>query len=128
MPKSWLHDWEGMATMEKPGLETRWVEKLLRSLSLRVLAISNRCSKDSSSALKGLMTNWPHHTIYVLQCADGAAIDPFSQTLPCWCSQECHTYTFSHASAYAPLLPIFALVLAKRKADVLEGMEHRLDL
>jgi hypothetical protein len=34
MSKGWSHDMEGMATMEKQSLETRWVEKLLRSLSL----------------------------------------------------------------------------------------------
>jgi hypothetical protein len=33
-------------------------------LCVCVLAISNRCSKDSSCAHKGLMANWPHHNIF----------------------------------------------------------------
>jgi hypothetical protein len=49
-----LYDWEGITTMGRQNSETRWVESFL-------LSISNRCSKDSSCAHKGLVTNWPHH-------------------------------------------------------------------
>jgi len=57
MPKGWLYDWEGIATMGKQKPETRLCRKLACCLSECVLAISNRCSKDSSSAHKGLVTN-----------------------------------------------------------------------
>ena len=30
-------------------------------LCMYIFAFSNRCSKDSSCAHKGLVTNWPHH-------------------------------------------------------------------
>jgi hypothetical protein len=60
MPKSRLYDWEGMATMGRQNPPTRWVERFL-VLYLCVLAISNRCSKDSSCVHKGLVTNWSHH-------------------------------------------------------------------
>jgi hypothetical protein len=61
MPKGRLYDREGLATMGRQNLETRWVEKLACHY-LCLLAISNRCSKDSSCAHKGLVTNWPHHS------------------------------------------------------------------
>jgi hypothetical protein len=65
------------------------------------------------SAIRASSCEPSPRAVYVLQCADGAAIDPPSQIPPCWYSQECHTGTFSHASACAPLLPIFALVTCK---------------
>src|SRR5271163_4167970 len=61
MPNGLLYDWEGMATMGRQNPETRFGRKLACSLSVCVLAISNRCSKDSSCTYKGLVTNWPHH-------------------------------------------------------------------
>ena len=61
MPNGRLYDREGMATMGRQNLEKRWVEKLACHY-LCVLAFSNRCSKDSSRAHKGLVTNWPHHS------------------------------------------------------------------
>ena len=62
MPKGWLYDWEGMATMGRRNPETCLGRKLAYRLSVCVLTISNRCSEDSSCAHKGLMTNWPHHS------------------------------------------------------------------
>jgi hypothetical protein len=62
MPNGRLYDREGMATMGRQNLETHWVESLL-VLYLCVFAMSNRCSKDSSCAHKGLVTNLAHHTI-----------------------------------------------------------------
>jgi len=56
MPYSWSFNWESMAAKEREDLETRCVERLL-VVYVCVLAISNRCPKDSSSAHKGLMTN-----------------------------------------------------------------------
>ena len=47
--------------MGRQNLETRLVESLL-VVCLSVFAISNRCSKDSCCAHKGLVTNWPHHS------------------------------------------------------------------
>jgi hypothetical protein len=61
MPKGRLYDREGIATMERRNLETHWVERL-DCYYLCVFAISNRCSKDSSCAHKGLVTNWSHHS------------------------------------------------------------------
>jgi hypothetical protein len=57
MPYSWPFNWESMATKERENLETRCVERLL-FVYVCVFAISNRCPKDSSSAHKGLMTNY----------------------------------------------------------------------
>ena len=51
MPRGRLYDREGMATVGRQNPETRWVEVCL-VLYLCVLAISNRCSKDSSCAHK----------------------------------------------------------------------------
>ena len=62
MPKGWLYNGEGMAMMGKQNPETRFGRKPACSLSVYVLAISNRCLKDSSCPHKGLVTNWPHHT------------------------------------------------------------------
>jgi hypothetical protein len=62
MPKGWLYNWEGMATMGKQNPETRFCRRLACCLSMCVLALSNRCSKGSSCAHKGLVTNWPHHS------------------------------------------------------------------
>ena len=50
--------------MGKQNLETRLVESLL-VVCLSVFAISNRCSKDSCCAHKGLVTNWPHHNPFL---------------------------------------------------------------
>jgi hypothetical protein len=58
MPNGRLYDREGMATMGRQNLETRWVESLLVPICVSFL-----CSKDSSRAHKGLVTNWPHHTM-----------------------------------------------------------------
>ena len=55
--------------MGRQNLETRSVESLL-VVCLSVFAISNRCSKDSCCAHKGLVTNWPHHTTYDKQFSD----------------------------------------------------------
>ena len=55
--------------MGRQNLETRLVESLL-VVCLSVFAISNRCSKDSCCAHKGLVTNWPHHST----CASHFAI------------------------------------------------------
>ena len=49
--------------MGRQNLETRSVESLL-VVCLSVFATSNRCSKDSCCAHKGLVTNWPHHNIW----------------------------------------------------------------
>ena len=57
MPKGWLYDWEGIATMGRQNPETRFGRKPACCLSVCVLAISNRCSNDSSCAHKGLVTN-----------------------------------------------------------------------
>ena len=62
MPKGMLYNWKGTTTMGRQNLETRLVESLL-VVCLPVFAISNRCSKDSCCAHKGLVTNWPHHNI-----------------------------------------------------------------
>jgi hypothetical protein len=51
--------------MGRQNLETRLVESLL-VVCLSVFAISNRCSKDSCCAQKGLVTNWPHHSILAI--------------------------------------------------------------
>jgi hypothetical protein len=69
MPNGRLYDREGMAMTGRQSLETRWVESLLVAICVCVLAISNRCSEDSSCAHKGPMTNWPHHNIYKYQLA-----------------------------------------------------------
>ncbi len=64
MPKGWLYDWEGMVTVGRQNPETRFGRKLAYCLSVCALAISDRCSKDSSCAHKGLVTNWPHHNMF----------------------------------------------------------------
>src|SRR5947209_1145119 len=61
MPKGWLYNWKGMATVGRQIPETRFGKKLAFLLSVRVLTISNRCLEDCSCAHKWLMTNWPHH-------------------------------------------------------------------
>jgi hypothetical protein len=62
MPKGRLYDREGMATMGRQNLETRWVEKLAcYYLCVCLLSLIDG-SKDSSRAHKGLVTNWPHHS------------------------------------------------------------------
>jgi hypothetical protein len=60
MPKGRLyhlgrHDRDGKAESRDT-----FGRKLACRLSLCVFAISNRCSKDSCCAHKGLVTNWPH--------------------------------------------------------------------
>src|SRR2546423_11053689 len=67
MLKGWLYDCEDMATMGRQNSETRFGRKLACCLSVCLLAISNRCSKDSFHAHKGLVTNWPHHTMLRLK-------------------------------------------------------------
>jgi hypothetical protein len=69
MPNGRLYDREGMAMTGRQSLETRWVESLLVTICVCVLAISNRCSEDSSCARKGLVTNWPHHNILAVEVA-----------------------------------------------------------
>jgi hypothetical protein len=66
MPKGRLYDGEGIATMGRQNLQTRWVEKLAFFYLCVCLLSLNRCSKDSSRALKGVVANWPHHTINTL--------------------------------------------------------------
>jgi hypothetical protein len=53
IPKGWLYDWTGIARRRKQDPETRFCRKLAPSLLVCVEAISNRCSKDSSCALRG---------------------------------------------------------------------------
>jgi hypothetical protein len=60
-PKDRLYDKEGMATMGRQDLETCWVEKLACGYLCVCLLSLMGCSKDSSRAHKGLVTNWPHH-------------------------------------------------------------------
>ena len=60
MPKGRLLRWEDMARMEGRAQGHVLVESLL-VLCVCVEAISNRSSKDSSCAHKGLVTNWLHH-------------------------------------------------------------------
>ena len=62
MPNGWLYDWEGIATIGSRTQRPVLVESLL-VVYVCVFAISNRCSKDSSSAHKGLVTNRPHHNM-----------------------------------------------------------------
>ena len=62
--------------MGRQNLETRLVESLL-VVCLSVFAISNRCSKDSCCAHKGLVTNWPHHN----SCDKGKWVLHFVQIL-----------------------------------------------
>jgi hypothetical protein len=57
MPKGWLYNWEIIATVGVQNPETRFSRKLACCLFMCVLAISNRCLKDSSCAHKGLVTN-----------------------------------------------------------------------
>ena len=63
MPKGWLYDWAGMARRRKQDPETHFCRKLASSLLVCVEAISNRCSKDSSCAYKGLVTNSLYYTM-----------------------------------------------------------------
>ena len=68
MPNGRLYDWEGITTIGRQNSETRWVESFLLSISV---CPSNRCSKDSSCAHKGLVANWPHHKrAHVLMSVD----------------------------------------------------------
>jgi hypothetical protein len=60
MPKGRLYTWEDMARVGRQSPETRPGRKLACRLSVYVEAISNRRSKDSSCAHKGLVTNWLH--------------------------------------------------------------------
>jgi hypothetical protein len=66
MPKGWLCDWGGMATTGKQTQRRVW-QKASFLVCLCVLAISNRCIKDSSCAHKGLVTNCPHHSTPIQQ-------------------------------------------------------------
>jgi hypothetical protein len=62
MPKGRLYTWEEMARMGRQSPGTRSGRKLACCLCMYVEAISNRSSKDSSCAHKGLVTDWLHHT------------------------------------------------------------------
>jgi hypothetical protein len=62
MPKGRLSNWEDMARMGRQSPGTRSGRKACL-FSVCVEAISNRSSKDSSCAHKGLVTNWLHHNI-----------------------------------------------------------------
>jgi hypothetical protein len=57
MPKGGLYDWEGMARMGRESPGTRSGRKLACPLTVYEEAISNRRSKDSSCAHKGLIAN-----------------------------------------------------------------------
>jgi hypothetical protein len=57
-----LYIWEDMARKGRQNPGTRSGGKLAYCLYVCVEAISNRSSKDSSCAHKGLVTNWLHHT------------------------------------------------------------------
>ena len=63
MPKGRLYNWEDMAKMGRQSPGTRSGRKLACCLSVYEKGISNRRSKDSSCAHKGLVTNWLHHTM-----------------------------------------------------------------
>jgi hypothetical protein len=62
MPNGWLYDWEGIATIGSRTQRHVLVESLL-VVYVCLFAIPNRCSKDSSCAHKGLVTNRPHHNM-----------------------------------------------------------------
>ena len=62
MPKGRLYTWEDMGWMGRQNPGTRSGRKLACCLCVYLEAISNRSSKDSSCAHKGLMTNWLHHS------------------------------------------------------------------
>jgi hypothetical protein len=63
MPKGWLYDWEGMATMGRQNPETRSVESLL-VLCLCVSSLSLiDAQKTFPAPHKGLVTNWTHHNV-----------------------------------------------------------------
>jgi hypothetical protein len=62
MPKGRLCNWEDMARTGRQSPGTRSGRKLASSLSVYEEAISNRRSKDSSCAHKGLVTNRLHHS------------------------------------------------------------------
>ena len=75
--------------MGRRNLETRLVESLLVDC-LSVFAISNRCSKDSCCAHKGLVTNWPHHNIWralqrLASVLNAIAIEPFATSVLTQC-------------------------------------------
>jgi hypothetical protein len=74
MQKGLVYKWEGMATTGRQNPETRFCRKLPGCLSVCVLAISNRCSKDSSCAPKGLVTG--------LTTPANAASSSYSPALP----------------------------------------------
>jgi hypothetical protein len=63
MPKGRLYNWEDMGKMGRQSPGTRSGRKLACCLSVYEEAISNRRSKDSSCAHKGLVINWLHHTM-----------------------------------------------------------------
>jgi hypothetical protein len=56
MPKGRFYNWGDTTAIGRLNLETCWVESSL-VVYLCVFAISNRCSKDSSCAHEGLVTN-----------------------------------------------------------------------
>ena len=63
MPKGRLYDREGIATIGGAEPRDMLSRKACLFLSVCVLTVSNRCSKDSSRVHKGLVTNWPHHNV-----------------------------------------------------------------
>jgi hypothetical protein len=89
MPKGRLYTWEDMARMGRQSPGTRSGRKLACCRRMYVVAISNRSSKDSSCAHKGLVTNWLHHTtpwflaIVVASTTLEAKANPFhTQVIP----------------------------------------------
>jgi hypothetical protein len=56
--------WPDRGWWGKADSETRWAGSACCLFGC-VLAISNRCSKDSSCAHKGLVANWPHHSMQI---------------------------------------------------------------
>jgi hypothetical protein len=52
IPNGWSFNWNGMATRERAGLETRCVESLL-VVYLCLLAISSRCQKTVPPLVRG---------------------------------------------------------------------------
>src|SRR2546421_2275741 len=65
MPKGWLYDWEARQRWGGRTQRHVLVESLLVVyLCVCVLAISNRCLKDSFCTRKGLVTNLAHHSSF----------------------------------------------------------------
>ena len=61
--------WREEYTLSRPARSYRWVLGRLGMTACRLsvcLRYLNRCSKDSCCAQKGLVTNWPHHSILAI--------------------------------------------------------------